>query len=293
MNPPLGIGIIYNYTLDNYFKLHPDSVDYLSLVPDTAFMDKGPGQPNRFDYPATEFEKLIGYSQRWPMVAHHVGFSLGSAAYFDYEYLENVQRLQEIFNFRWHSDHLSYSKLEDEQDGAEYNTCIALPVSFDEEVLNMVAEKTRIIRKKTGLDFLVENNVYFVDIPDQEYEEGPFLNKLCDRGDCGLLLDIHNVHTNATNFGFDPEAYIDSLDLSKVGEIHIAGGNMVRDIYLDSHSGPCPDEVWELLDYALPKCTNIGGVTYEFDESYIQVLGYHGVYDQLSKARAIWNKHKL
>lgn len=292
MNQPQGVGIIYNYTLDDYFNMYPDSFDYLSIVPDTIFKDHGPGRPDRFEYPGKEFEKIISYGKRWPLVAHHVGFSLGSAAYFDYEYLENVLRLQDIFKFCWHSDHLSYSKLEDGTTGNEYNTCLALPVMFDEEVLSMVSEKTRLIQKKLDLDFLVENNVYFVDIPDQEYEEGPFLNKLCTAGNCGLLLDIHNVHTNAINFGFDAQQFIDTIDLSLVGEIHIAGGNTVGDIYLDSHSGPCPEQVWELLDYALPKCTNIKGITYEFDESYMQVIGLHGVHEQLSRAKNIWNKHK-
>lgn len=59
----------------------------------------------------------------------------------------------------------------------------------------------------------------------------------------------------------------------------------------DSHSGPCNDEVWELLDYVVPKCPNLRGVTYEFHESYFDKLGNDGILAQINHAREICNKY--
>lgn len=75
------------------------------------------------------------------------------------------------------------------------------------------------------MPFLLENNVYFTDIPEQEMTEPEFLNALTAEAGCGLLLDLHNLYANARNHGIDTEAFLHELDLSRVVEIHVAGGN--------------------------------------------------------------------
>ena len=119
--------------------------------------------------------------------------------------------------------------------------------------------------------------------------EPEFLNRL----DSALLLDLHNVHTNALNHGFDPIGFVDALDLSKVLEIHIAGGNEIGGVYTDSHAGPCPDGVWELLDYVTARSPNLLGITFEFHESYYPALEESGIEAQLAQARAIWERHHV
>ncbi len=39
-----------------------------------------------------------------------------------------------------------------------------------------------------------------------------------------MLLDLHNLHANAHNFGFDAVEYLDSLPLQAIRQVHIAGG---------------------------------------------------------------------
>lgn len=291
MNDFLGVGILYNFSLTDFLRQHPREVDYVEVIPDIMFADRGVGATDRFAMTPASRDNFGFLAANWPLVAHHIGFSLGTAGYFDPEYLDNVVRLQEQYRFRWNSDHLSYSKVHDDE-VPEFNTCLAIPLPFDEEVLDMLSEKIRMIRRAVPTPFLVENNVYFVQIKDEDYLEGPFLKKLSEQSGNGLLLDLHNVHVNATNFGFDRKTFIDSLDLSTVQELHIAGGNEVAGFYMDSHSGPCNDEVWDLLDYTLPRCPNLRGVTYEFHASYFSLMGNEGILEQLNKARAICNRHK-
>jgi uncharacterized protein len=81
--------------------------------------------------------------------------------------------------------------------------------------------------------------------------------------------------------------------MSKVIEMHIAGGNKMNGMYMDSHAGPCPDEVWELLDYAVSKAPNLQGITFEFHESYFPLLQFDGLNQQLDMARTIWNKYQV
>ncbi len=291
MKTPAGIGLMYNMALDPYFDLYPDTIDYVEITPDILLQDKGPGQPQRFVQAPREWDTVRRLARRWPMVAHHVGFSLGTAGYFDEEYLDNVIQMHREFGFHWHSDHLSYSKLLEEGQ-PEYNTCLALPVPYDTESLEMLIEKTKYIRSRIDLPFFIENNVYFTELPDEEFTEGEFVKALCTRGDCGFLLDLHNVYVNAVNFNFDPITFIDSLDLTSVEEIHLAGGDEIGGMRMDSHSGPCPEAVWEMLDYVLPRAPKLRGITFEVDESYLPLIGFESVARELQRARALWDLHK-
>ena len=42
------------------------------------------------------------------------------------------------------------------------------------------------------MPFLLENNVYYFDIVDQDFDEADFLNELCSATGCGIVLDLHN-----------------------------------------------------------------------------------------------------
>lgn len=287
----LGIGILYNNALDSFLELYPKAIDYIEVIPDIWFVDNGVGHKNRFEFKDRYAARLEYLGANWPLVAHHVGFSLGTAGYFDLEYLAHMASMQKRYSFEWNSEHLSYSKVHDSE-LTEFNTCLALPLPFDEEVIDMLCEKIGRIREAIDTPFLMENNVYFAEIKEEQYKEGDFLKKLSDRSGCGLLLDLHNVHANATNFNFDAKAFVDSIDLSTVGEIHIAGGSEAAGAYLDSHSGRCNKEVWDLLDYVMPRCTNLRGVTFEFHESYFHTMGNEGIREQLDMAREICGKYK-
>jgi uncharacterized protein (UPF0276 family) len=120
--------------------------------------------------------------------------------------------------------------------------------------------------------------------------EWEFLTGVVELADCGILLDVNNIYVNAVNHGFDPVEFVDALDLSKVLEIHIAGGNEIGGVYTDSHAGPCPERVWELLDHVTAKARNLLGITFEFHESYFPVMNEDGIAEQLAMARRIWER---
>jgi hypothetical protein len=82
---------------------------------------------------------------------------------------------------------------------------------------------------------------------------------ICRETGAGLLLDVENLHLNASNHGFDAYAFLDALPDGLVKEIHLAGGKNVsepflsRPLLVDSHSYPVPEEALSLLDYALTR----------------------------------------
>jgi len=286
----LGVGILYNPSLDEFLKKNPYACDYIEIMPDMLWTDEGIRQKKRFTLIKEWWEKLLWMADHFPLTAHNISFSLGSGGELDLQYLDQIAKMHDKFSFRWHSDHLSFIKVHCRDE--EYNAGMAVPVPYDQEVLNLIANKIYTITDAIACPFIIENNVSFIDYPDQDYTEEAFLNALVRWTGCGLLLDVHNVYTNSLNHNFDPYKFIDNLDLSAVIEIHIAGGSYIGDVYTDSHSGPCPQEVWDLLQYTVSRTPNLKGITFEFHESYFHLLKFKGISEELEKAKEIFNSVK-
>ena len=170
------------------------------------------------------------------------------------------------------------------------HTTISLPVPYDEEVLNLLIDRVQHVRSVVSCPFLLENNVYYVEAPDQDMNEPEFLNRLSRKSGCGILLDLHNVYVNAKNHGFTPESFLRDLDLSRVIELHIAGGDYLLDFYTDAHAGPVAEPVWDLLEQTLRAAPWIRAVTFEFHESSYWLLKTDGIREQLDRARRIWDR---
>jgi uncharacterized protein (UPF0276 family) len=289
-SPKVGVGVLYNPALPDFLRDHLDAVDYLEVIPDMFWTDQGQSRPDRYLETESWIEFLDWAAQKLPVIAHDIGFSLGSAEIFDEQYLEQIGKWTERYRFPWHSDHLSFVQVHVAGENA-HNAGLAMPVPYDHDVLAMIADRVTRIQKAVPIPFLLENNVYYVNIPDQDMTEPEFLNRLTELTGCGLLLDLHNLYANARNHAFDATQFLDELDLSRVVEIHIAGGNELAGMYTDSHAGPCPDPVWKLLEQVAPLSTNLCGITFEFHESYYPLLKTDGILDHLVRARRTWDAH--
>ncbi|CAN5785389.1 DUF692 domain-containing protein [soil metagenome] len=289
----LGVGLLYNAALPEYLKQYISMVDYIEIIPDMFWSDEGRDADPRFVELPQWKQQLDWLSKEVPLVAHNIGISLGTIDHFDEGYIYFMKKMNEAYQFKWHSDHLSFLKLPT-KGPHDHNAGIAIPVPYDEDYLEMTANKIDFITSQIDLPFLIENNVYFVEYPDQDYTETEFINKLIHKNsNCNILSDIHNLYANSVNQKIKSKAYIDELDMSRVVEIHIAGGNDMNGTYMDSHAGPCSDEVWELLDYAVSKSQNLRGITFEFHESYFHLLQFDGLNRELQKAKEVFNKYHI
>jgi uncharacterized protein (UPF0276 family) len=82
---------------------------------------------------------------------------------------------------------------------------------------------------------------------------------------------LHNLYPSAINLGYEPEAWLDRVDLARVIEIHLAGGRDADAVWLpegvrlrlDSHDDRVPEDVWALYERVAPRCPNLRGVTLE------------------------------
>jgi hypothetical protein len=287
--PKLGVGLLYNPALQSFVGAEPESFDYLEIIPDREWFDRGVNSTSRYALLDKSFTLFRRIREEKPIVCHAIGLSIGSAALFDTGHVEQIRRMHDELSFSWHSDHLSFARLP--QKTHEMHTAIALPVPYDEDVLDLLIERVKHIRNVVQCPFLLENNVYYVDVPDQEMAETEFLNRLSSESGCGILLDLHNVYVNSRNHGFAPETFLRDLDLSRVVELHIAGGDSLLSFYTDSHAGPVAEPVWDLLEQTLQSAPWIQGVTFEFHESSYPLLKTDGIRAELNHAREIWERY--
>ena len=103
-----------------------------------------------------------------------------------------------------------------------------------------------------GTTPLVENIAALVDAPASTMDEASWVAAIVAESEAPLLLDLHNLHANATNFDFDPCAYLDRIDVRGIGLVHVAGGRLVRradgrECVLDDHLHAVPLPVHQLL----------------------------------------------
>ena len=281
-----GVGALFNPSMRGFVERSLSRLDYLAVIPDRGWIDHGVGAAHRFEMMPVAEAFLDGVARERPVVLHGIGLSICTAGLFDLEYATNLMALADRLDSPWFSEHLSFTRVGTGHEH-EVNAALPLPVPYDREVMDLLLPRVAALAGGAGRPFLLENNAYYLRYPDQDMTEEQFLNELCTRSGCGVLLDLHNLHTNAVNHGFAASEYLDRLDLATVGEIHIAGGVSMMGYHTDSHTGPVLEPVWTLLEQAVPRATHLRGVTFEFHESSFGSLGEAGILEQVDRAREI------
>jgi len=197
-------------------------------------------------------ELLLDVSRRYPVSVHTVGLSIGSATGIDRAHLERLRALVDRLNPALVSGHLAWSTY-----GSDYLNDL-LPLPYDEEALQLVAEQLDEVQNVLGRSYLVENPSSYVAFRGSTMSEAEFLSELVARTRCRLLCDVSNIYVSAQNLGFDPYAYIDALPADAVEELHLGGFTPEEEegagggrVLIDTHAEAVAPPAWELYAYAI------------------------------------------
>ncbi|HYD37985.1 MAG TPA: DUF692 family protein, partial [Allosphingosinicella sp.] len=122
----------------------------------------------------------------------------------------------------------------------------------------------------------------YLQFTGAQMPECEYLSRLAEDSDCGLLLDVNNVHVSAFNHGFDAAAYVDALPAERIVQVHLAGPRDCGTHLLDTHDSPVLEPVWALYARAQRRT---GGVStlLEWDSS---IPPYEELLAELAKAKA-------
>ncbi len=216
------------------------NVDFVEVISEN-FMVEG-GKPRRI---------LDQVREKHSVALHGVSMSVGSADGLDRAYLERLKSLADHVRPLFVSDHLCWTRFEG------FNSHDLLPLPYTQEALDRVCANIAMAQDILERTLLIENPSTYVCFADSGMTEWRFLEEMCARTGCDLLLDVNNIFVSASNHGFDPLAYLDGVPAARVRQIHLAGHSQGRDMLIDTHDQPVPPPVWALYEEA---CRRIGPV---------------------------------
>ncbi len=192
------------------------------------------------------FHHFLGHiREHYALSLHGVGLSIGAEGPLDADHLDRLAVLIARYEPASFSEHLAWSS-----HGDVFLNDL-LPAPYDVATLDRVCEHVDQVQARLGRRMLLENPSTYLEFATSTMSEAQFLRAVLQRTGCGLLLDVNNAYVSCTNHGRDAWAYIESLPLDTVGEIHLAGFARDSDaagapLLIDSHGTPVDEAVWSL-----------------------------------------------
>lgn len=195
-------------------------------------------------YPAA----LEQIGARYPIVTHGLTLSLGAIEEPSPDYLRELRTEIRRLRTPWHSDHLCFSS------AGQRVLHELLPLKFCEENVIRVADRVRRLQDVLDVPLAIENITFYAHAGRAELPEAEFIQRVLDRSQAKLLLDVNNVYVNAQNHGFDPYHFLSAIALDRVIEIHVAGHTRSESgLILDTHATKVIPPVVDLLEWVLKR----------------------------------------
>ncbi len=229
------------------FGLRPGHMDdVLQKRPQTGFVE---AHSENFFGGGPLRRKLHQAREHYDISLHGVGLSLGRADGLDQTHLQSLKALVDDIDPIRVSEHLSWSSY------SHTSVPDLLPVPFTNEAFGIFCNHVDEMQTVLGRQVLIENPSNYLAFAQTDMDEPTFLNNLCQKTGCGLLLDINNIYVTAHNLNRSATEYIDAINPSYVQQYHLAGYEEVPTeqevLYIDTHGEPVHDEVWKGYSYTL------------------------------------------
>jgi uncharacterized protein (UPF0276 family) len=227
--PDLGLGVGLRSPHFAYVLESEPAVDWFEIVSEN-FMDTQ-GRP---------LAVLDQVAERYPIVMHGVGMSIGSTDPVDFEYLRRLKALADRIDAAWLGDHVCWTGI------AGHNGHDLYPMPYNEESLAHIVERIRITQDFLERPLVLENPSTYLLFGSNTMAEEDFLAAMASEADCALLLDVNNVYVTCRNHDLDPQRYLGAIPYDRVVQIHLAGHTDKGDHCIDTHDDHVCDAVWEL-----------------------------------------------
>lgn len=282
----VGLGLRWEFAEELLARAAP--LDFVEISPEN-YMGRGGGA-----------DALLERARAtWPIVTHGLTMSLGGVDPIPPSYLGGLRAFLDRVGSPWHSDHLCFSS---------YGGVVLhdlLPIPFKESEVGRVADRIRRAQDAVGRPMAIENVSFYLHPGKREMGEAEFIARVCDAADCKLMLDVNNAWVNATNFGHDVDAWMRTIPLDRVVQMHVAGhdwfvegewtlttrperlgGVDAERLIVDTHGSDCCDEVLALLERTLEK-TGPVPVLLERDQD---IPPLDTLLAEVARIKAIWSR---
>ncbi|QDA57195.1 DUF692 domain-containing protein [Thermomonas aquatica] len=251
------------------------AVDWLEIVSENYLVEGG--------RPLAMLDRI---AERWPLAMHGVALNIGGSDPLDRDYLRALAKLARRVRPALISDHLCWTR----HDGVQLHDLLPLPCN--DETLRHVATRVRQVQDALGTQLVLENVSSYLRFAGDTLGEAEFLAALVAETGCGLLLDVNNVYVNAHNHGIDAIAWLDTLPVHAVKQIHLAGHGedaLGSGLLIDTHDAPVCDAVWTLFAHAQRRFGEVPAMIERDD----RIPPLHDLLAELAIARGIADEARL
>ena len=210
-------------------------------------------------------ELLNTYSTQQRLIGHGVFFSLLSGKWTpeQQQWLAQLKQLSAQFHFDHITEHFGFFT------GQNFHHGAPLHIPYTATTLRIGQDRLSRIHEACQRPVGIENLAFAYSL-DEVKQHGEFLEKLVEPVNGFLILDLHNLYCQLHNFSVPYDELIQLYPLDRVREIHISGGSWEnsasvpdKKIRRDTHDESVPAEVFQLLEWTLPKCPNLKFVVLE------------------------------
>lgn len=277
--PALGVGLTYSSAIEPVLERRPDLIQVLEIEPQTTWLKtRDDVQPYRAN------EEVLEHLADLPgnKLVHSVGTPVGGTVRPDPAQLALLGDTIRDLQAPWASDHLSFNQT------PEFATGFFLPPRQTVSGVETVTASIRDLQDALPAPIAVETGVNYLCPRLDELPDGEFVARVVEAANCGLLLDLHNVFTNALNGRQPVSDYLEQLPLERVWEVHLAGGMELDGFWLDAHSGAIPDPLYRVCEEVIPRLPNLGAIVFEIFPSFVPEVGLELVEEQLERLHALW-----
>jgi len=234
--PFLGFGLGLRTEHYQHVLEHKPDIDWFEILSENYMVPGGK--------PLANLDRIRA---DYPMVMHGVSLSIGSTDPLNKDYLKDLKELAKRVEPHWLSDHLCWTSVD------HTNSHDLLPLPYNESTINHISERIQQVQEYLGRQILIENLSSYVTYNESEMHEWEFLNEIARRSDCLILLDINNIFVSAHNHKFDPNNYLQGIDIDRVMQFHLAGHSYSGEMIIDTHDHAVCDPVWQLYTDALKR----------------------------------------
>ena len=242
---PIGVGLRHAHYHEALTT--PAELDFVEVHSENFFAKGG-----------ATLDVLEEAAKLYPISLHGTSLGLGSAAGIPRQHLDSLVSLVDRISPVMISDHAAFAW--GEVNGQLHHGGDLLPIAFNREALRILADNVNRVQDRLQRTLFVENLSAYITPQGSNLPETAFLNELTELTQCRLLVDLNNLAVNAINDGRKdiPEAisqWIDEINPSAVGEIHLAGCTpaLPGELVIDDHSQKVSDPVWQAYHHALAR----------------------------------------
>lgn len=156
----------------------------------------------------------------------------------------------------------------------EHGHGLLLPPILVRESAEVMAEAVRGLRRRLGFEILPENPPAHAYVGDMHILE--YFGHMASLADSGLLLDVAHLVIHQRAMGKSPMTGLEAFDLSRVVEVHIAGGTPFEHdgrTFLDDDHGPdVLAETWEVFERIAQGAVNLKATVVECERNQVETV---------------------